>query len=84
MSPKSYGRQPTTNLKSPPVDLWGSSWVTDVAGGWDARMRGWGAVPPRSAQMVGKGGGGGGNHVGSILCQVTCHFSAPLQTESIN
>ena len=34
----------------------------DEAGGWDARMRGWGAVPPRSAQMVGKGevGGGGG------------------------
>ena len=40
MPPKSYGWQPTTNLKSPPVDLWGSSWVTDVAGGWDARMRG--------------------------------------------
>ena len=53
-----FGWQPTNNLTSLPVDLWGqgrdAEWVLGVAKGGDARTSGAGAVPLRLAQMMGQ------------------------------
>ena len=53
----SFGWQPTNDLSSLPVDLWGqgrdADWATGVAGSRDAGTSGAGAVPLRSAQMMG-------------------------------
>ena len=53
----SFGWQPTNDLTSLPVDLWGRGhdveWVLGVAGSRDAGTSGAGAVPLRSAQMMG-------------------------------
>ena len=54
----SFRWQPTNDLTSPPVDLWGqgrdAELVLGVAGGRDAGTSGMGAVPLRLAQMIGQ------------------------------